>query len=186
MLAGEPPASADRAPDFDRLAVLTFDLRRSDLPLQIAFPVLIADTVEWLAPLRGLDIPIAARPGEVSALPAGATVVTPSGARLTVDSRGFAATGQPGVYAYTSGGVAGLFAVNFIDARESSIAPDPEVAGGRSDPSANQNGPQPLLSQREIWPFLAALALAALLVEWWIYQRGMPSVRRKPGPGTGG
>lgn len=33
-----------------RLAVLAFDLRRSDLPLQIAFPILLNNLLEWLAP----------------------------------------------------------------------------------------------------------------------------------------
>jgi Ca-activated chloride channel family protein len=33
-----------------RVAVLAFDLRRSDLPLQVAFPLLLANLAAWLAP----------------------------------------------------------------------------------------------------------------------------------------
>jgi hypothetical protein len=33
-----------------RAAVLAFDLRRSDLPLQVAFPVLLSNLTSWLAP----------------------------------------------------------------------------------------------------------------------------------------
>lgn len=183
MLAGESPAAEGRTPEFDRLAILPFDLRRSDLPLQIAFPVLIANTVEWLAPLRGLDIPISARPGEAVGLPVGASVVNPAGARQTVDARGYGATGLPGMYGYSLGAAKGLFAVNFLDARESAIAPDPDVALRAAGAATDVNGLQVQLSQREIWPILAALALVALLVEWWIYQRGMPALRRGPGPG---
>ncbi|MEO6061096.1 MAG: VWA domain-containing protein [Thermoflexales bacterium] len=182
MLAGESPAAEGRTPEFERLAILPFDLRRSDLPLQIAFPVLIANTVEWLAPLRGLDVPISARPGEALALPVGASVVNPAGARQTVDARGYGATGLPGMYSYALGAASGLFAVNFLDARESAIVPDPEVALRAAGTATDANGLQVQLSQREIWPFLAALALVALLVEWWIYQRGMPALRRRTGP----
>ena len=147
--------------------------------------MLIANTVEWLAPLRGLDVPISARPGEAVALPAGAVVVNPAGARQTVDARGYGATGQPGIYAYALGNATGLFAVNFLDARESAIAPDPEVTVRAAGTATDANGLQVQLSQREIWPILSALALVALLVEWWIYQRGIPALRRRPGQGTG-
>ena len=33
-----------------RVAVLAFDLHRSDLPLQVAFPLLLANLIDWLAP----------------------------------------------------------------------------------------------------------------------------------------
>jgi len=185
MLAGESPAAEGRIPEFERLAILPFDLRRSDLPLQIAFPVLIANTVAWLAPLRGLDVPISARPGEALALPAGATVVNPAGARQTVDARGYGSTELPGLYSYSLGAATGLFAVNFLDARESAIAPDPEVKARADGTATDTNGAQVQLAQREIWPFLAALALVALMVEWWIYQRGMPAWRRRSGSKSG-
>lgn len=185
MLAGESPAADGRTPEFERLAILPFDLRRSDLPLQIAFPVLIANTVEWLAPLRGLDVPILARPGEAVALPAGASVQNPVGTRQTVDARGYGATELPGMYSYALGSATGLFAVNFMDARESAITPDPEVTLRPSGTDTDARGLPVQLSQREIWPLLAALALLALLVEWWIYQRGMPALRRRNGSKTG-
>jgi hypothetical protein len=43
--------------DDRRVAVLTFDLRRSDLPLQVAFPLLLANLTDWLAPGGGTDLP---------------------------------------------------------------------------------------------------------------------------------
>ncbi|MGD8626667.1 MAG: VWA domain-containing protein, partial [Anaerolineae bacterium] len=36
--------------DGRRLAVLAFDLHRSDLPLQVAFPLLLSNLLDWLAP----------------------------------------------------------------------------------------------------------------------------------------
>jgi predicted TIM-barrel fold metal-dependent hydrolase len=39
------------------VAVLAFDLHRSDLPLQIAFPLLLSHLVGWLAPGTGATLP---------------------------------------------------------------------------------------------------------------------------------
>ena len=51
-----------------RVAVLAFDLRRSDLPLQVAFPLLLANLTGWLAPGSGGDLPTQVAPGTAVAL----------------------------------------------------------------------------------------------------------------------
>lgn len=56
-----------------RLAVLAFDLRRSDLPLQIAFPILLNNLLAWLSP-GGQSAPTQLTPGELL------TLSTPLGA----------------------------------------------------------------------------------------------------------
>ena len=48
--------------DGRRVAVLAFDIRHSDLPLQVAFPILISNLVEWLAPGRS-GVPGSLQPG---------------------------------------------------------------------------------------------------------------------------
>ena len=70
LLAGENVQTRGLA-QLKRVVVLPFELRRSDLPLQIAFPILIANSVEWLAPPQGLNVPTSVKPGEVVALPEG-------------------------------------------------------------------------------------------------------------------
>jgi Ca-activated chloride channel family protein len=170
VLAGE---SADGA--FGRVVALAFDLRRSDLPLQIAFPILIANSVAWLAPPQGLDIPLSVQPGEVVALPAGARVTLPSGETVTLGIQGFAQTEQPGVYAFEAGQVQGAFAVNFFNVAESRIAPNPNLTAGQSSPAS---AAEAQVAQRELWHILAALALALLAIEWWVYQRGLPTLGR--------
>ncbi len=47
-----------------RIAVLAFDIRHSDLPLQVAFPLLWANLVDWLAPGARSPIPAQIAPGE--------------------------------------------------------------------------------------------------------------------------
>jgi Ca-activated chloride channel family protein len=170
VLAGESPDSA-----LGRVVALAFDLRRSDLPLQIAFPILIANSVAWLAPPQGLDIPLSVQPGEVVALPAGARVTLPSGETATLGTQGFAQTEQPGVYAFEAGQVQGAFAVNFFNVAESRIAPNPNLTVGQSSPAS---ATEAQVAQREFWHILAALALALLVIEWWVYQRGLPTLGR--------
>jgi hypothetical protein len=165
-------------PPLRRAVVIPFDLRRSDLPLQIAFPILIRNSVEWLAPPQGLNVPTSVKPGEVLAMPEGTTVRLPSGDRVTVGQRGFAQTDQIGVYTFDTGQVAGAFAVNFLNADESRIAPNPNLQVGNAVQAGEQTTSLPT-SQRELWHLLALGALLLLLVEWWVYQRGVPAFRRR-------
>ncbi len=168
VLAGESPDGA-----LGRVVALTFDLRRSDLPLQIAFPILIANSTAWLAPPSGLDIPLSVRPGAAVALPAGARVTLPSGEVVTTEAQGFAQTDQVGIYAFEAGQARGAFAVNFTHIAESRIAPNPNLAAGGSGPLP---AAEAQAAQREFWHALAALALALLVAEWWVYQRGLPAL----------
>ena len=168
-----------------RIVVIPFDLRRSDLPLQIAFPVLIANAVEWLAPAQGASIPASIRPGEAVPLPPDSVVQLPDGSVVTVGERGFADTDQPGIYQVVVSGarapIRSDFAVNFFNPAESNIAPNLQAMAGRTE-LAPAAGAETTISQREIWPWLAALALIVLLVEWWIYQRGLPALNFRRAP----
>lgn len=154
-----------------RVVYLSFDLFKSDLPLQIAFPVLVANTVDWLSPAQGLPLPATAKPGEVIALPAGSLVRLPTGASIESNKDGvFADSAQPGVYAVQSPRGAGYFAVNFWDARESDTTPAADLAFANG---AQLLQPAQGLTQREFWNILALLALVLLMLEWWVYQRGI-------------
>ena len=70
----------------------------------------------------------------------------------------------------------GAFAVNFANIAESRIAPNPDLALSRPNllPAAEARA-----AQREFWHALAALALALLVAEWWVYQRGLPALGRR-------
>lgn len=169
--------------DGRRVAILTFDLHDSDLPLQVAFPILVANLVGWLTPGQAFDAPATLRPGQPVGLtpPAGSTAVTitrPDGALWTAevgqDSLLFAGTEQLGLYQVTLRDVggeraAGAFAVNFFDPTESAIAPQVEwVIGSTTITGGGAAG----VGQRELWPWLAAVALVVLAVEWWVYYQG--------------
>jgi hypothetical protein len=190
--------------DGRQIAVLTFDLRDSDLPLQIAFPVLMASLLDWYAPqsvIAGLNNgdgdALTLRPGESLALnlptgAAGLQIALPDGTTrpIAADSAPvFAETEQLGVYraaALDDGGNeidVAAFAVNLFDADESAIAPRTELTlGGMVVPITVEES----LGQREWWWILALIAIAVLLIEWWVYHRrsGVRFAPRQTARGT--
>ena len=73
-----------------------------------------------------------------------------------------------GVYAAAWGGGEGRrFAVNLFDAEESNLAPVPRFTVGDTTVSAGAARKEP----RELWKYGVLLALAVVLVEWWVYNR---------------
>jgi len=164
--------------DGRRVAVLTFDLHRSDLPLQVAFPILMSNLIGWLAPGSGGEVPLQVAPGAVVSLSLppeveSVAVRRPDGstARLEPEDRRvtFADTAQLGVYQLTWGEDArASLAVNLFSPAESDIQPAgslPLVGAGEGGEAAPQQ------ARREWWRPLAWLALALLTVEWLVYQR---------------
>jgi Ca-activated chloride channel family protein len=173
--------------DGRRVAVLAFDLHRSDLPLQVAFPLLLANLTGWLAPGSGSDLPPQVSPASAVTLSLppeaeSATVTRPDGtaARLLPESGRvvFADTSQLGVYRVTWGGAGqneesgtapASFAVNLFSPQESDVRPAETLPLlGVGEEEAAQ---RPQQARREWWRPLALAALALLTAEWLVYQR---------------
>jgi Ca-activated chloride channel homolog len=164
-----------------RAAILAFDLRRSDLPLQVAFPLLVANLTGWLAPGSSSGLPEQVAPGaavtlalppEVSSI----TVSRPDGSRTGIsvsDGRAvFAGTDQLGIYNISWGSEGSIsFAVNLFSPQESDISPAQSLpvleTAGAGDAERPQQG------RREWWRPLAYAGLAFLVVEWLVYQRAV-------------
>jgi hypothetical protein len=179
-------AGAESAPalfhgevDGRRVAVLAFDLRHSDLPLQPAFPLLWVNLTNWLAPGLRSDIPTQVQTGESLSfpLPEGAqnvSVTRPDGTRVQVQAEGgravFADTGQLGYYQIDLGNDrrAG-FAANLFSEQESKLEPANSLPGMEAQGETAAAGA--LQGQREWWRPLAFLALGLLVGEWLVYQR---------------
>ncbi|MBN1812091.1 MAG: BatA and WFA domain-containing protein [Anaerolineae bacterium] len=176
-----------------RLAVLTFDLHDSDLPLQIAFPILTANLADWLLPQGAARFPATVRPGDPVLIPPDPeaveiSVTAPDGERHSISvgeqAPVFVATDRLGVYFVEQAGQAGnvlqsaAFAVNLFDEAESDIAPRETVMIGRTEVAAE---PEQEEGRREFWSWLAGAALCVVVVEWWAYQRGSVPWRRERG-----
>jgi Ca-activated chloride channel family protein len=165
--------------DGRRVAVLTFDLHRSDLPLQVAFPLLLANLTGWLAPGSGSDLPTQISPGAAVSLTLppeveSATVTRPDGSTVRLAPAGgrvvFADTAQLGVYsaAWSESGQAS-FAVNLFTPQESDVRPAetlPLVGAGGAE-----EGERPQQARREWWRPLVWIALVLLMIEWLVYHR---------------
>ncbi len=152
-----------------RAVVVAFPLDRTDLPLQVAFPVFLANVLKWLG--GGDAVYSAGDPFIQSARGFnGATLVDPTGARRLLQ----AASGRfvvpsldkVGVYTLQVGERTRTFVVN-PSPEGSAIAPvgaDQMVARApvRSEQSIN------------LWPVFLVLALAVLLAEWGLWVRRLP------------
>ncbi len=168
-----------------RLAILPFDLSDSDLPLQIAFPILMANITGWLSPGRAFNGAAAIQTHDaVTIVPmTGATAVSikkPDTSvwktAVTGDPITFSETDMLGLYQITlhdSTGEqeAGAFAVNLFSPSESAIAPAEQLQVGQMDvQTATDEGN---VGQRELWIWLTAVAVLLLVIEWWVHYRGV-------------
>jgi hypothetical protein len=175
--------------------VVTVDPETSNLPKRVAFPVLIANMVEALAPD---GIPAAIPLGEPlvyepRASTASVKVVTPSGeaALLPVfsadtqanqDENGltmgsvsrdivYTDTGAAGVYTVTETDAAGTdlgtthFVVNAGHARESDLRIDPNLASALATASSSDIT-APQEVRVDLWPLFALVALLVIVAEW--------------------
>jgi hypothetical protein len=171
-----------------RVAVLAFDLHNSDLPLQVAFPLLLSNLMGFLAPGSGAE---AAQllPGQPLALQVDdaiseVRVIPPDGRVRSSNDGGVTIQGGQAIYADTDAlGVYLLeeyvgaelaarhrYAVNLFAPGESQIAAQrdlqiPQISGAQSTVSQERDGRQ------EFWRWVALVALLVLVVEWLVYQR---------------
>ncbi|HEY0072270.1 MAG TPA: BatA and WFA domain-containing protein, partial [Chloroflexia bacterium] len=177
--AGDPLVLAGET-EGRRVAVVAFDLHKSDLPLQIAFPIVVANLLDWLQPATSVDAPptlAAGDPISIRALPEAdeVRVTLPEGASaervVTLRPSGqvsFAGTDALGVYSVQqfAGGKAltepEQFAVNMLR-DEVAIAPRQNLPFGTTQTTATAEGQKRPL---EIWPWVLAASLLLLAVEW--------------------
>jgi hypothetical protein len=171
-----------------RVGVIGFALDESDLPLQVAFPLLTSNLVDFLLPTADGILPSSMRLGESAT-----ATVDPRIERVAVSIAGAAATelravdGSLTVPGATAVGIRelravsedpdldgleiGRTAVNLFDPDESDVTPGdaqrlvemgrvPADAGGATQPA-----------RAEWWWPVALVALALLAVEWLLFHR---------------
>ena len=173
-----------------RIALLTFDLQDSDLPLWIAWPILVANLLEWFrwgdladaehlnrgelalfsAPLAADTARITGPDGDLQLLP----VTSPTVAFQDTESTGL----------YRLEWLAGeqvirsdAFAINSFQPQESDIRPREAVQFGDITLSQSETD---ALGQREWWSIAATIALVLLVGEWWLYHHRNRLPKRVP------
>ncbi len=154
-----------------------FDLFKTDLPLRVAFPLILSNSLRWLHPvgLEGEHLMVAAGTPFLLTVEHGveqATVRDAVGrthkAQITRGALSFAQTDRVGVYTLVTGQREVPFAANLVATAESNIRPQPLPEPGSV---AAAGGPDVFTYQRELWGALLVLALLTLVVEAWLYWR---------------
>jgi hypothetical protein len=164
---GAPLVVARERPGL-RVAALAFDVRRSDLPMRAAFPLLVANATSWLAGSDARELG-AAIVGQTARVPVpqgtrAVPIVDPAGSKWTSAVTGDGVDVPIRRAGFYRVGDATL-AANASDAVESDTAPVKELAlGGRAlrPPDPPRGGSHRPLGTSALW------AAAALLVLEWV------------------
>jgi hypothetical protein len=158
----------------------SFDLMQSNWPMQISFPVFIANAVQYLASGGGIEAGYSHRPGESLSVPvvadAGEIYYRSPGATVAGRISGRRAHLPPLRRAglYTADGPIDApwdrLAVNMADPVESDLRPAAALEVGAATVRADDRAAQ---MRREVWRYFVWAALAVLLLEWLVYVRRM-------------
>ena len=153
-----------------RVAAFSFELTESDLPLRVAFPLLMGNLVHWLGG-EGLQSGSSALAGEIVAVAEGQAITGPDETPVQHAGGAF----QPlrnGFYGLHTATDTRWLAVNTFSAQESdlrqgAIAPLPTAAPAENARrfSFRDFGTWP------VWQYFALSALLLFALEWWLFHR---------------
>lgn len=165
-----------------KVVVFGFDPRQPEIGQRLAFPMMLANSIAWLAPNAGSQT---LSPGQTINLqplrdakdvvvrdPSGKSYVFPINANNKGKPIPFSQTEAIGRYLLVQRAEKGTllqswFTVNGGDEQRSDVRPRTFQTQVQSDPISG------LLSavNLELWPYLAGLGLLVLCVEWLVYAR---------------
>ena len=159
-----------------RAVLIGFDITRSDLPLKVAFPVMMSNIINWLNPRKLNFSTLQARAGEpfeidVERETEEISIRTPDGTwtKYPITSRPFRFqhTQQVGIYTILENKKSRYFTVNLVDEAESDITvPAVEVASFASNPADDT---EEIAIRQHVWSWVLLLGIAMILVEWYAW-----------------
>ena len=155
-----------------RRAIFAFDPIDSDLPVRVAFPLLIHNAVEWLANKSG-NAQLQIHAGETLPLENGFHIVhgplTTSGPGRKWSLSGDFHPTRNGFYEIENGQEHKFVAVNTFDPAQSDLR-----SAGLLEPGAGPPPVWPAVARWLSWPpwiYFGLLALSLCGLEWWMYHR---------------
>jgi len=164
--------------------IAPFDTLDSTWPLQVSFPIFLADSLQFLAVGSDMNVRQSFTPGATPTIPRAnlqklgtVTSITLSGPegriKIPVPENGdFALPPMNHVGLYTTDPPVPQYeklAVNLLDANESDLVPADRAPG---DINAPVEEVKTTKARLELWWWIVACgALPLLLVEWWVYTR---------------
>jgi hypothetical protein len=162
MRAGDVPLVLMGEVEGHRAIYFTFDLVRSNLPVQVTFPILGARILDWLGGSRVAATSTAPAGTPIGLTPpAGGTsiIALPGGDLITLpaEANSYAATATPGVYD--------------VEYRDETGEPVGAALAARQFVATESAG---------AWaPLILTLLLLIILLEWWVaFGRPWPRLRR--------
>ena len=180
---GNPPAPLILARERDgrRILIIGFNPHDSNFPLESAFPLLMAGSVEWMT--HSVDeVAGSLSTGEID-LPVPATkIIAPSGKEVPFARKGadiHLLASETGMYRIVAPGGETSFAVN------PPALPAHRVMPTAAEAAEVEREPLPPAAW-DMWRWLALLATLALWLEWWLYysareRQRVAEVREAPG-----
>ena len=153
---------------------IAFDLLKSDLPLKVAFPILVDNMIKWLAPNPISRENLIFQTGE----PVPVKLTSNAGEFLIRDANDnlhtiknhereylFTETKDIGIYSIIEGEKQTRFAVNLSDANESNIHSTYQMTK-----SANKgNKADPFEVEFHLWIILIIISIIFLILEWYFW-----------------
>jgi Mg-chelatase subunit ChlD len=179
----QPVGDCDRLVESDRTPLVVtclaqgmraifvgFDVLQSDLPIRAAFPLFVSNAIKWLAPVRLEDGPLHIRGGEPISVDVNrgfsvARITKPDGKidvlPIEYGHLTYSDTRLTGIYWVSVGNTQQRVAVDLLDEGESDLTPGRAVQVG----AAIEGAVPSYAIRNDLWPILAALALAVLSAE---------------------
>jgi hypothetical protein len=155
-----------------------FDFTRSDLPLKIAFPVMMSNIFNWLNPHKLEFSILQARAGEVFDIhlkPQTDTIYTKAPYEkwekhpVKINPFAYRKTGKVGIYTIAENGKERYFTVNLADESESDI--NSIALENLPDRSESTRVTQKISARQPLWMIFVFMVCMTLVMEWYSWLR---------------
>jgi len=159
-----------------RVVLIGFDFTRSDLPLKVAFPVMMSNIFNWLNPHKLEFSILQTQAGEAFDIylnPQTDTLYTRAPYekwekhQVKMNPFRYKNTGRVGIYTIAENGKERYFTVNLADESESDT--NSKSLEHLSDPSEPPLGSDEISAQQSLWMLFIILGCALLMMEWYAW-----------------
>ena len=159
-----------------RAVILGFDLTKSDLPLRVAFPVMMSNIFNWLNPQKLEFSTLRTRAGEpfdVYLDPKTTAFYTRAPQEkwekyaASVNPFRYTHTRKVGIYTISENDKQRYFTVNLADKSESDIKTASLVQ--YSDKPKDASVSEKIPAQRPLWTFFLLCCCALMMMEWYLW-----------------
>lgn len=161
-----------------RAVLLGFDITRSNLPLKVAFPVMMSNIINWLNPNKLTFSVLHTKAGEPYDIDLQPQITELSIRAPGKKSRKHQVTSNP--FRYTDTKTVGIytiyedqkkryFTVNLVDESESDITvPVSDVSSRTSDETVES---EEIATQQPLWSLFLLAGVVMMMVEWYVWLR---------------